>query len=136
MLQHCLAPPSALPVRLAAMHAAVGLAAVLDTPVARRELQELVQPMLGVLGELLNAGDEESAQEALELFVELADNDARIMRRHFAEVAGAMVQIAEASAFLPPAPTPPLLTAPISRRPRRWRTRTPGSRRIWRSLRG
>ena len=54
--------------------------------------------MLQTLGATLSGGDEASAQEALEAFVELAESDARFVRKHLGEVAAAMLTIAESEA--------------------------------------
>ena len=58
----------------------------------------MLPAMLQTLSATLNGGDEASAQEALESFVELAENDARFVRKHLGEVASAMLTIAESEA--------------------------------------
>lgn len=47
---------------------------------------------LGVVARLLNGGEEQSAQDALELFIEVAEAHPRFLRRHLTEVAAAMLQ--------------------------------------------
>ena len=42
----------------------------IDDPSERDKFQGLLQPMLACLGTTLNAGDEASAQEALEMLIE------------------------------------------------------------------
>ena len=92
-----MAPGCASAVRVAAVHATVGLLLVLDTPPQRKVLADLVPLMLTVLGDLLTAGDEAAAQEVLELWVELVGEAPRCVRPALADVAGAMVTIAEAA---------------------------------------
>ena len=48
---------------------------------------------LGVVARLLNEGEEQSAQDALELFIEVAEAHPRFLRRHLTEVAAAMLQV-------------------------------------------
>ena len=98
VLRGCLAPSGGpATVRVAAVHATVGLLCVLDAPPQRAILGELVQPMLGVLGDVLTAGDEDAAQEVLELWVDLLGEAPRCVRPCLADVAAAMVTIAEAA---------------------------------------
>ena len=66
----------------------------LEEPRQRAAFQDMVPAMLRTLGAALNGGNELSAQEALSLFVELAESDARFVRRHLSEVAAAMLMIA------------------------------------------
>ena len=97
VLRGCMAPGCAAEVRVAAVHATVGLLLVLDTPPQRKVLGDLVPLLLTVLGDLLTAGDEAAAQEVLELWVELMGEAPRCCRPALADVAGAMVTIAEAA---------------------------------------
>jgi len=106
---------AALPVRMAAMQAAVSLTVALESPAQRKEMQaraargrarasltarqDLVPPMLAILAELLNKGDESTAQEALELLIELTGLESRFLRKHAPELAQAMLTIAGAAAL-------------------------------------
>ncbi|KAF7007891.1 hypothetical protein CFC21_022777 [Triticum aestivum] len=58
---------------------------------------DLLPAMMRALTDCLNSSQEASAQEALELLVELAGAEPRFLRRQIADVAGAMLQIAEAA---------------------------------------
>ncbi|KAI7729184.1 hypothetical protein M8C21_025858, partial [Ambrosia artemisiifolia] len=62
----------------------------------RDRFQDLLPAMMRTLTESLNGGEEATAQEALELLIELAGTEPRFLRRQIVEVVGAMLQIAEA----------------------------------------
>ena len=49
--------------------------------------------MLGTIAMVLNANDEVSAQEALELFIEVAEAHPRFLRKQLGEVLTAMLQV-------------------------------------------
>lgn len=49
--------------------------------------------MLGTIAMVLNAGDEVAAQEALELFIEVAEAHPRFLRRQLGDVLNAMLQV-------------------------------------------
>lgn len=55
--------------------------------------------MMQTLTESLNHGQEATAQEALELLIELAGTEPRFLRRQLPDVVGAMLQIAEADSL-------------------------------------
>lgn len=55
--------------------------------------------MMRTLTEALNSGQEATAQEALELLIELAGTEPRFLRRQIVDVVGAMLQIAEAESL-------------------------------------
>ncbi|KAI7749199.1 hypothetical protein M8C21_028254, partial [Ambrosia artemisiifolia] len=61
--------------------------------------QDLLPAMMTTLTEALNGGQEATAQEALELLIELAETEPRFLRRQLVEVVGAMLQIAEAESL-------------------------------------
>ena len=46
-----------------------------------------------MVGRLLNEGEETSAQDALELLIEVAEAHPRFLRRHLTELASAMLQV-------------------------------------------
>ncbi|KAJ0714055.1 putative armadillo-like helical, TOG domain, importin beta family [Helianthus annuus] len=60
---------------------------------------DLLPAMMTTLTEALNGGQEATAQEALELLIELAGTEPRFLRRQLVEVVGSMLQIAEAEAL-------------------------------------
>ncbi|KAG5517746.1 hypothetical protein RHGRI_038206 [Rhododendron griersonianum] len=57
---------------------------------------DLLPAMMRTLTEALNGGNEATAQEALELLIELAGTEPRFLRRQLVDVVGSMLQIAEA----------------------------------------
>ncbi|KAM3365186.1 hypothetical protein ACQJBY_015128 [Aegilops geniculata] len=96
LLASALAHPTSPDVRIAALSAAVNLVQCLPTNADRDKMQDLLPAMMRALTDCLNSSQEASAQEALELLVELAGAEPRFLRRQIADVAGAMLQIAEA----------------------------------------
>ncbi|KAJ8645121.1 hypothetical protein MRB53_006869 [Persea americana] len=83
-------------VRIAALSAAVSFIQCLSAPADLDRFQDLLPPMMQTLSEALNSGQEATAQEALELLVELAGAEPRFLRKQLSDVVGAMLQIAEA----------------------------------------
>ncbi|KAK9862045.1 hypothetical protein WJX84_012004 [Apatococcus fuscideae] len=83
-------------VRLASMRAATNFIQELDEA-DRSKFQDLLPPMLSAMGAVLNDGDETAAQDALELFVEMADTNPKFMRKHGSDIISAMLQIMEAA---------------------------------------
>nr|GEW73970.1 importin-5-like [Tanacetum cinerariifolium] len=65
----------------------------------RDRFQDLLPGMMLCLTEALNGGNEATAQEALELLIELAGTEPRFLRRQLVEVVGSMLQIAEAGSL-------------------------------------
>lgn len=55
--------------------------------------------MMQTLTEALNSGQEATAQEALELLIELAGTEPRFLRRQITDVVGSMLQVAEAESL-------------------------------------
>lgn len=53
----------------------------------------MIPAMLGTIATVLNAGDEVAAQEALELFIEVAEAHPRFLRHQLGEVLTAMLQV-------------------------------------------
>jgi importin-5 len=92
-----LAHPTSPDVRIAALGAAVNLVQCLSTNSDQDKMQDLLPAMMRALTDCLNSGQEASAQEALELLVELAGSESRFLRRQIADVEGAMLQVAEAA---------------------------------------
>lgn len=58
---------------------------------------DLLPLMMRTLTEALNKGNESSAQEALELLIELAATEPRFLRKQLVDVVGSMLQVAEAA---------------------------------------
>ncbi|CAL9233033.1 unnamed protein product [Arabidopsis halleri] len=55
--------------------------------------------MIRTLTESLNNGNEATAQEALELLIELAGTEPRFLRRQLLDIVGSMLQIGEADSL-------------------------------------
>ncbi|KAL7168809.1 hypothetical protein ACSBR2_033944 [Camellia fascicularis] len=86
-------------VRIAALGAAINFVQCLESAGDRDRFQDLLPAMMQTLTEALNCGQEATAQEALELLIELADTEPRFLRRQIVDVVGSMLQIAEAESL-------------------------------------
>ncbi|CAJ1938559.1 unnamed protein product [Sphenostylis stenocarpa] len=96
----CLTNPSVNPdVRIAALNAVINFIQCLSGSAERDRFQDLLPAMMRTLTEALNSGQEVTAQEALELLIELAGTEPRFLRRQLVDVVGAMLQIAEAESL-------------------------------------
>ncbi|XP_010923358.1 uncharacterized protein [Elaeis guineensis] len=91
-----LSHPTSADVRIAALGAAINLVQCLPSASDRDRFGDLLPAMMRTLTESLNSGKEATAQEALELLIELAGSEPRFLRRQLPDVVGAMLQIAEA----------------------------------------
>ncbi|KAL9233007.1 hypothetical protein vseg_008053 [Gypsophila vaccaria] len=92
----CLGGGSTSDVRIAALSATINFIQCLNTSLDRDRFQDLLPPMMQTLTEALNSGQEATAQEALELLIDLAGTEPRFLRRQLTDVVGAMLQISEA----------------------------------------
>ncbi|KAI6670785.1 hypothetical protein NL676_005670 [Syzygium grande] len=86
-------------VKIAALNAVINFIQCLSTSSDRDRFQDLLPVMMHTLTEALNNGNEPTAQEALELLIELAGTEPRFLRRQLVEVVGSMLQIAEAESL-------------------------------------
>lgn len=86
-------------VRLAAMRATTAFIMRLELQEARDAFQATTPLMLSTIGFALNAGEETAAQEALEMFIEVAEEHPRFLRRQLQDIVTAMLQIAGAEAL-------------------------------------
>ncbi|KAK6772665.1 hypothetical protein RDI58_027903 [Solanum bulbocastanum] len=86
-------------VRIAALSAAINFIQCLAIASQRDRFQDLLPGMMSTLTEALNLGQEATAQEALELMIELAGTEPRFLRKQLVDVVGAMLQIAEAESL-------------------------------------
>lgn len=68
----------------------------LEEPSERDRFQSTIPTQLSVIWNTLQAGDEGAAQEALELFIEVAESHPRFLKRNLAEIANAMLQVGAA----------------------------------------
>ncbi|KAL3850383.1 hypothetical protein ACJIZ3_012265 [Penstemon smallii] len=86
-------------VKIAALSAVINFIQCLTSSNDRDRFQDLLPSMMKTLTEALNSGQEATAQEALELLIELAGNEPRFLRRQIVDVVGSMLQIAEADSL-------------------------------------
>jgi importin-5 len=96
LLLSALSHPSSADVRVAGLNAAISLIQSLPSSADRDQFQDLLPAMMHALAESLNSGNEGSAQEALEMMIELAGAEPRFLRRQLLDVVASMLQIAEA----------------------------------------
>ncbi|XP_062212132.1 uncharacterized protein LOC133913097 [Phragmites australis] len=96
LLLSALSHPSSADVRVAGLNAAIRLIQSLPSAADRDQFQDLLPAMMRALAESLNCGNEGSAQEALEMMIELAGAEPRFLRRQLPDVVASMLQIAEA----------------------------------------
>ncbi|CAL5227386.1 g10339 [Coccomyxa viridis] len=84
-------------VALASMRATAAFVQELEEPAERDRFQSTIPQQLTVIWNTLQAGDEGTAQEALELFIEVAEAHPRFLRKNLTEIVNAMLQISEAT---------------------------------------
>ncbi|GAB2266827.1 Importin-5 [Dionaea muscipula] len=99
VLFQCLGGGSTPEVRIAALSASINFIQCLTNASDRDRFQDLLPSMIRTLTEALNSGQEATAQEALELLIDLAGSEPRFLRRQLVDIVGAMLQIAEASSL-------------------------------------
>ncbi|KAJ6714168.1 IMPORTIN BETA [Salix viminalis] len=95
----CLGSSTNFDVRIAALNAVINFIQCLNNSSERDRFQDLLPSMIRTLTEALNNGNEATAQEALELLIELAGAEPRFLRRQLVDVVGSMLQIAEAESL-------------------------------------
>lgn len=95
-LQSLSSSTSSSDVKIAALSATINFVQCLESSSDRDRFQDLLPAMMRTLMEALNCGQEVTAQEALELLIELAGTEPRFLRRQIVDVVGSMLQIAEA----------------------------------------
>ncbi|GAA0141371.1 transporter [Lithospermum erythrorhizon] len=86
-------------VKIAALSALINFIQCLPSSSERDRFQDLLPAMMRTLTESLNSGQEATAQEALELLIELAGTEPRFLRRQIVDVVGSMLQIGEAESL-------------------------------------
>ncbi|KAI4348458.1 hypothetical protein L6164_009181 [Bauhinia variegata] len=99
MFFSCLSSSKSSDVRIAALGASINFIQCLSSASDRDRFQDLLPLMMQTLTEALNCGQEATAQEALELLIELAGTEPRFLRRQLVDVVGSMLQIAEAESL-------------------------------------
>eukprot|EP00798_Chlamydomonas_sp_ICE-L_P025737 gene25737-11397_t len=95
VLGACLGHPES-EVQLASFRAVSSFIQALEEPSDRDKFQHMIPAMLTCLASTLNAQDEASAQEALEMFIEVAEAHPRFLRKQLVEVVQAMLAVARA----------------------------------------
>ncbi|XP_065879258.1 uncharacterized protein [Euphorbia lathyris] len=95
----CLESSPNFDVKIASLNAVINFIQCLSSSSDRDRFQDLLPAMMRTLTEALNNGNEATAQEALELLIELAGTEPRFLRRQLVDVVGAMLQIAEAESL-------------------------------------
>ncbi|GMI97486.1 EMBRYO DEFECTIVE 2734, (karyopherin enabling the transport of the cytoplasmic HYL1 [Hibiscus trionum] len=95
----CLSESTHADVKIAALNAVINFIQCLTSSSDRDRFQDLLPAMMRTLTEALNNGNEATAQEALELLIELAGTEPRFLRRQLVDVVGSMLQIAEAESL-------------------------------------
>ncbi|XP_010535931.1 PREDICTED: importin-5-like [Tarenaya hassleriana] len=96
----CLSSDVASPdVKIAALNAVISFIQCLSNSTERDRFQDVLPAMIRTLTQSLNNGNEATAQEALELLIELAGTEPRFLRRQLVDVVGSMLQIAEADSL-------------------------------------
>lgn len=88
-----------LNVRNAALGASVSFVQCLEKESERDRFRDLVPLMMSTLNDGLGLGEEASAQEALEMLIELAGMEPRFFRRQIVDVVGSMLKIAGAGSL-------------------------------------
>ncbi|KAI5084377.1 hypothetical protein GOP47_0000546 [Adiantum capillus-veneris] len=96
VFQQTLAPSMPGDVRLAALRATSSFVQTLETPQDRECFQDLLPGMMQTLTQALDLHEEATAQEALEMFIDVAGTEPRFLRKQLVEVVGSMLQIADA----------------------------------------
>lgn len=98
VLQQCLGAAET-EVRLAAIKATCVFISELESAEDRDKFQSTLPALLACIGRSLNEGDESSAQDAIEMFIEIAEAHPRFLRRQLPQVVDAMLQIAESESL-------------------------------------
>jgi len=84
-------------VRLAALDSTTNFIQVFTQQPFRNELQTLLSSMLEILGDCLNQKDEDNAQSALKLFIDLAELDPGFFKPNISSFLDAMTKIGQAT---------------------------------------
>lgn len=86
-------------VRSAALRATSAFIQYVESNAERDMFQPLLPAMVEVINKALHAGDEDVAQEALEMLIEVADSEPRFLKKGLANIVHNMLTIANAEAF-------------------------------------
>ncbi|MCD7457320.1 hypothetical protein HAX54_034869 [Datura stramonium] len=90
-----------LEVRISAMSAVISFIQCVPSSKEKERFQDLFPGMMRTLTDavLLNSEEEVASQDALKLFIELAKNEPRFLRRQLVDVVATMFEIAEAESL-------------------------------------
>ncbi|CAN8252385.1 unnamed protein product [Cochlearia groenlandica] len=86
-------------VKISALNAVISFVQCLPNSTERDRFQDVLPAMITTLNESLNNGNEATAQEALELFIELAGTEPGFLRMQIIEIVDSMLEIAEADSL-------------------------------------
>ena len=82
-------------VRLSALRACSYFIRELEKPAHRNKFQDLIPHMLRCLEAALQSGDENDAQAALEMFIDVGENQPRFLRKQLVPVVSAVLSVVE-----------------------------------------
>lgn len=99
VLKQCICQGASSEVRTAALKATTAFISTIEAPQERDRFQDMLPDMLSTLSHSLQTGEEKTAQEALEMFIEVAETHPRFLRKQLAPVTDAMLQVAEADSL-------------------------------------
>ena len=96
LFQRTLSPSMPIDVRIAALCATANFVQSLEDAHDRDVFQDLLPTMLQTITQALEMNEEATAQDALEMLIEIAGSEPQFLRKQLVEVVGHMLQIAEA----------------------------------------
>ncbi|KAI5065336.1 hypothetical protein GOP47_0020031 [Adiantum capillus-veneris] len=96
LFQQTLSPSMPNDVRIAALRATANFVQSLEDARDRDVFQDLLPAMMQTITQALEMHEEATAQEALEMLIEIAGSEPRFLRKQLVEVVGSILQIAEA----------------------------------------
>lgn len=96
LFQQTLSPLMPNDVRIASLRATAYFVQSLEDARDRDVFQDLLPAMMQTITQALEMHEEATAQEALEMLIEIAGSEPRFLRKQLVEVVGSILQIAEA----------------------------------------
>lgn len=96
LFQQTLSPAMPNDVRIAALRATANFVQTLEDAKDRDIFQDLLPAMMQTITQALEMHEEATAQEALEMLIEIGGSEPRFLRKQLVEVVGSILQIAEA----------------------------------------
>ena len=95
LFQQTLLPSMPNDVRIAALRATASFVQTLEEANDRNVFQDLLPSMMQTITQALEMNEEATAQEALEMLIEIAGSEPRFLRKQLVDVVGSILQIAE-----------------------------------------